>query len=159
MTVIAWDGKTLAADKRAINNGFKGGTVTKVHRWQDGLCAFAGDLDVGMQMVDWLRNDRTAANYPKQQQEKNACSLLVINRDGTAHRYESTPVPLLMENTQQAMGSGRDYALAAMHLGYDARRAVEVACALDSGCGNGIDALDLASVPPPREIKGPGQPQ
>lgn len=143
MTVIAWDGKTLAADKRAMNNGFKGGTVTKIHRWPGGLCAFAGDFDVGMQMVQWLRAGADASNYPKQQAEKSAASFLVVNRDGTVDRYESTPVPLRMENQQQAMGTGRDYALAAMHLGCDAQRAVLVACALDSACGNGVDALEL----------------
>jgi hypothetical protein len=30
-----------------------------------------------------------------------------------------------------------------MYLGFDAVKAVEVACALDNGCGNGIDALTL----------------
>ena len=37
----------------------------------------------------------------------------------------------------------RDFALAAMHLGKSAREAVEVACALDVFCGNGIDTLEL----------------
>lgn len=142
MSVIAWDGKTLVADKRAINNGYKGGVVTKIHRWVGGLCAFSGDLDVGMQMVQWLRDGAKPADYPKQQ-EKNAANFLVIHNNGRVERYESVPVPLVMENPQQAMGSGRDYALAAMHLGFDARRAVQVACALDSGCGNGVDVLEL----------------
>jgi 20S proteasome alpha/beta subunit len=140
MTTIAWDGKTLAADKRAVNNGYSGGTVTKIHHWTGGLCAFSGDLDVGMQMVQWLRDGANPAKYPAQQ-EKNACVFLVIMRDGRTCRYESTPVALWFENEQQAMGSGRDYALAAMHLGKTAREAVEVAIALDCGSGNGIDTL------------------
>ena len=41
------------------------------------------------------------------------------------------------------MGHGRDFTLAAMHLGHDARTAVEVACALDAFCGCGIDTLTL----------------
>jgi 20S proteasome alpha/beta subunit len=143
MTIIAWDGQTLAADKRAVNNGFKGGTVTKIHRWKGGLCGFAGDLDVGMQMVEWLRNGAVASDFPKQQAEKQACSFMVIGADKRVFRYETTPILLHFENETHAMGSGRDYALAAMHLGLTARRAVEVAIALDSGCGNGIDTLTL----------------
>lgn len=143
MTVIAWDGKTLAADKRAVLAGFQGGTVTKIHRWPGGLCAFAGDLDIGMQMVAWLRGGARPEEFPKRQADENAASFLVVNADGTTVRYERAPIPLLFENVKQAMGSGRDYALAAMHLGCDARRAVEVACALDQNCGNGIDAIDL----------------
>jgi 20S proteasome alpha/beta subunit len=142
MTIVAWDGKMLAADKRAINNGYVGGTVTKIHRWDGGLCAFAGDMDIGVQMVQWLRDGAEPDNFPKQQ-EKNAASFMVIHADGRTVRYETTPVPLPFENTIQAMGSGRDYALAVMHLGHDAVKAVEVACALDSGCGNGIDRLTL----------------
>lgn len=143
MTVIAWDGKTLAADKRAVLAGFKGGTVTKIHRWDGGLCAFAGDFDIGMQMVEWVRGGADPDKFPKRQADEGAASFLVICNDGTTYRYERAPVPLPFENVQQAMGSGRDYALAAMYLGFDARRAVEVACALDNGCGNGIDTLTL----------------
>jgi hypothetical protein len=42
-----------------------------------------------------------------------------------------------------AFGSGRDYAEAAMFLGCDAKRAVEVACQFQTDCGNGIDTLRL----------------
>lgn len=143
MTVIAFDGKTLAADKRAVNNGFKGGTVTKIHRWGDGhLCAFSGDYDVGLQLVAWLRAGARPDDFPKKQ-ESMAANLLVVYANGTTARYESAPIAIPFENKLQAMGSGRDYALAAMYLGCDARRAVEVACALDNGCGNGIDELTL----------------
>lgn len=143
MTVIAWDGKTLAADKRAIQNGYVGGTVTKIHRWDGGLCAFAGDFDVGMQMVEWLRGGGNPEKFPTRQAQNCDALFMVIANDGRVARYERTPIPLPFENVQQAMGSGRDYALAAMYLGLSARKAVEVACALDSGCGNGIDELTL----------------
>ncbi|AVQ81666.1 hypothetical protein [Variovorax sp. PMC12] len=145
MTVIAWDGKTLAADKRAVHAGYTGGTVTKIHRWPGGLCAFSGDLDVGVQLVEWLRAGAVPADFPKLQTE-NAANFLVIHVDGSVCQYERTPVPLVFEEGRRAMGSGRDFALAAMHLGHDARAAVEVACALDSGCGNGIDVLMLENV-------------
>lgn len=143
MTIICWDGFTLAADKRALCQGFTGATVTKIHRWSGGLCAFAGEFDIGMAMVQWLRAGAKPEEFPKRQADENAALFMVINLDGSVIRYERAPVPLVFENEYQAMGSGRDYALAAMHLGHDARRAVEVACALDSGCGNGIDALTL----------------
>lgn len=142
MTVIAWDGKTLAADKRCVNNGYSGGVVTKIHRWSGGLCAFSGDLDVGVQMVEWLQNGAKREDYPKLQADNLACFMVIYN-DGRVARYERVPVPMFFEAEQQAMGSGRDYALAAMHLGHGAVRAVEVACTLDSGCGNGIDTLEL----------------
>lgn len=148
MTCIAWDGKTLAADKRAVSVGFKGGTVTKIHRWKGGLCAFAGDFDMGMLLVQWLRTGANPDAYPKRQQSDNPTTFLVIFNDGRTARYEREPIALPFENLPQATGSGRDYALAAMYLGCDARKAVEVACALDISCGNGIDTLDLKCASP-----------
>ena len=44
MTVIAWDGKTLAADRRAcLGNLYR--TIHKLHRLSDCLCASAGGSD------------------------------------------------------------------------------------------------------------------
>ncbi len=57
--------------------------------------------------------------------------------------YLHSAYPELHEDKFNALGAGRDYALAAMYLGFDASRAVEVACALDVNCGNGIDVLTL----------------
>lgn len=147
MTVIAWDGKTLAADKRACNGTSSSNTVTKIHRWIGGLCGFSGDLDLGMAMVQWLENGADAGSFPARQKTEDSVAFIVVHNGGRVVRYEREPVPLHFENRIQAMGSGRDYALAAMHLGHDARKAVEVACALDCGCGNGIDTLCLQAGP------------
>lgn len=144
MTIIVWDGKTLAADKRATSSGFIGGIVTKIHRWDGGLCAFAGNFALGHAMVEWLRSGADVAKFPAAQRTDDWVSFLVVHADGRVVRYEKEPVALPFENLPQVMGSGRDYALAALYLGCDARRAVEVACAMDESCGNGIDTLQLA---------------
>ena len=75
--------------------------------------------------------------------------MLVVLPDRSLHKFESTPHPLRFPPQNFAIGSGRDFALAAMHLGKTAVEAVEVACHFDSGCGNGIDTLtlNLASMP------------
>jgi hypothetical protein len=73
MTVIVWDGKTLAADKQ-----------------------MGGD-------------------YPR----------------------------TVTEDAHHAIGSGRDFAAAAMYLGKTAREAVEVAMALTGFCGHGVDTLEF----------------
>lgn len=142
MTVIAWDGRTLAADKRAVLAGNGAGMITKIFRVNGDLCAFSGDVDVGLQMVEWYRAGCIAEQFPQKQSDDNASTLLVITKDRRVLRYERTTAPLYFEEPFAASGSGRDYALAAMYLGYDARRAVEVACAFDVACGNGIDTLE-----------------
>ena len=116
MTCIAWDGKTLAADKMSCSVGY-GYTVTKIYRLANGgIVGFSGDGDGAMALLAWLNSPRDAAAYP-------------LGQSIECQRY--------------AMGHGRDFALAAMHLGKSAREAVEVACALDVFCGNGIDTLEL----------------
>lgn len=54
MTVIAWDGQTLAADKRAVSGGGIARTVTKIMRHDDALLAITGDWDAGAEMRAWL---------------------------------------------------------------------------------------------------------
>jgi hypothetical protein len=46
MTVIVWDGKTLAADKQATQADLKR-KVTKIHRLRGHLVGVSGDWDRG----------------------------------------------------------------------------------------------------------------
>lgn len=143
MTCIAWDGKTLAADKAGTNSGYRR-TVTKIYRVPDGLVGFAGDASRAMALLQWFRGGRVIADYPEFQKDAEAAvGCIFISKDGESYSYLYTPYPELREDRFDSIGSGRDYALAAMYLGHDSRKAVEVACALDNGCGNGIDTLTL----------------
>lgn len=143
MTCIAWDGTVLAADKRA-STGSAHNTVTKIYRVNKVLVGVSGDLAFGLQMLDWIKNGREVGTFPSSQRdEKTWQPVLVVEEDGTMSRYEQTPFPIRWENKFGAIGSGRDYAMAAMHLGHSAVAAVAVACAHDPACGNGIDVLTL----------------
>lgn len=143
MTVIAFDGKTLAADKRAERAGAGHAIVTKVFKINGCLVAIAGSYDVGMQLVRWFQNGCIDEEFPPIQAEDNDAQLLVITPERRITHYERTTAPLIFEQEKTAMGSGRDYALAAMHLGCDARKAVEVACCFDVFCGNGVDSISF----------------
>jgi ATP-dependent protease HslVU (ClpYQ) peptidase subunit len=143
MTVIAWDGKTLAGDKRT-NFGGLHGTTTKIHRFKGCLLGCAGNTAQIMEMHQWVMSGYKREEFPAPQRDAEKCvSMLVIEPSGKILQYENTPDPIVIENKFWAIGSGRDYAMAAMHLGHSARVAAEVACALDVGCGNGVDTLDL----------------
>ena len=141
MTVIAWDGKTLAGDKRAVYGTYKGGVVTKIHRWEGGLCAIAGDMEQGVQLVSWLKEGAEPDEFPDLGEREG--DFLVIHNDGRIAYYQRSAEPLFFEDPIHALGSGKDYALAAMHLGKSAKEAVEFACELDAYCGNGVDTLEL----------------
>lgn len=149
MTVVAWDGKTLAADKRT-NFGGLHATTTKLQRIKGsfqlcgGLVGCAGNTAQIAEFVDWLENGCQAATFPAVQRDSEKCvSALVVTPDGHLLQYENTPFPIRIENKFWAIGSGRDFAMAAMYIGKTAYDAALVACALDISCGNGIDALRL----------------
>lgn len=144
MTVIAWDGVTLAADKSATSVGYAR-TVTKIFVIPDGLVGMAGDQDHCLELLNWFRTGCDLEKYPKNLVDGNSSAML-IRKDGTCWSYGKLPYPQICEDRFDAMGAGRDYALAAMYLGHDARKAVEVACALDVTCGKGIDVLTLSEV-------------
>lgn len=143
MTVIAWDGKTLAADKRCTYGSLIR-TETKIFRVGGVLCGGSGETSFVNGMIEWVRGGRDLQKFPEHQKSKDDwCSFLVIEADGTPSVYERTPYPIRYEDKFLAIGSGRDFAMAAMHLGKTAKEAVEIASVLDNTCGNGIDALEL----------------
>lgn len=145
MTVVAWDGKTLAADKRATD-GCANSTTTKIKRLPDGsLIGSCGDTSACREVCAWFERGADPSEFPATQRvSATAAWLLVIRPDGAVDYFQTSPYPGRFEDKFFAIGSGRDFALAAMHLGKDARTAVEVACALTVSCGNGVDALELA---------------
>lgn len=144
MTIIVWDGKTLSADKRSLNNGLCL-TVTKIYRLKTGeLFGMSGEMVFCSQVKEWVEAGCIVADFPTAQRDKDDWQpCLVVSRDGKGRVYERTPFPNTYDDNWCALGSGRDYAVAALHLGKTAKEAVEVACLFDCGCGNGIDTLEL----------------
>lgn len=141
MTCIAWDGKTLAADKLMLHGATRK-TTTKIHRHGVELLAVAGDISIGVSMRNWYTSGADPEKFPKRSAEGNA-SLMVIRADRTAWRYEDTPVPFQCEGRFCAWGSGDESAMIAMACGKTAREAVLLVAEYNNGCGNGVDTLEL----------------
>lgn len=141
MTVIVFDGRTLAADRQMTINGMRH-SVTKIHRFGDLLVGCAGDADSCNEMIDWVKTGRWADRFPDLQRTDRYCSCMVID-GGKILLYWQSPVPHVIEDPVCAIGSGRDVAVAAVMCGSDARGAVKIACSLIQDCGMGIDAIDL----------------
>jgi ATP-dependent protease HslVU (ClpYQ) peptidase subunit len=141
MTVIAWDGKTLAADRRVTTGDGAITTGTKIWRLDDALVGYAGDGHTGRELLAWWKEGADPKDFPASAREDKA-SLVVVRRTGI-EQYVSGPQPFHPENERMAWGCGRDFALAVLALGHDARRAVEIASELSAYCGNGVDTLTL----------------
>lgn len=142
MTIIAWDGRVLAADKMSSSGGFIR-KVTKIYVVPEGIVGFCGSGVAARAMLEWFRNGRKADLWPKiQGSDKDAYSLFV-DWSGRHWTYEDWPHPIPQENSWDAIGSGRDYAAAMLHTGQGAVRAVQVASDLCIDCGMGYDVIVL----------------
>lgn len=143
MTVLVWDGKSFAADKQSTVGG-QCNKVTKIFRLEDGIVGFFGDAGHARALLRWFQSARSPGEYPaKPADAEYSAGAVMVTKEREIRVYGSGPHYEVIEDKRGAWGCGRDYALAAMHLGCDAQRAVEVAIELDLFCGVGIDVLTL----------------
>lgn len=142
MTTIAWDGKTLAADTQLTANGMRYST-TKAHRLADGsLFASCGDHGLNTAVRRWLEDQ----SQPKPVVGKDdGFSGLLIKADGSLFRMDTSMNLCPVQSAFFADGSGRDYAMAAMHLGKTAKEAVELASLFCVFTGGSITELTLGA--------------
>lgn len=142
MTVIAWDGTTLAGDKLANMAGLRV-SVTKIHRIAGCLVGSSGSSAEANELMAWFSRGADPKDFPEARRDsENWSGLLVIRPDLTVLKYEHTPYPVILDPGQKVgIGSGRDFAIAAMHFGANAETAVLVTNRLCSDCGLGVDTL------------------
>jgi len=145
LTTIAFSRKygMIAADRRSNEGNSKHGEASKIFKINGHLVGFAGRADTSALLRYWFENGAKPEEWPDPYDDETDCSMIVVTPDGKVMYYERFPIPIVMENEFFALGSGRDFALAAMALGCNPERAVEVACELDLYSGNGVDVLCL----------------
>ena len=142
MTIIVWDGKTLASDKQATNAGLKR-QVTKIFVINGHMVGFSGDFDYAQTMKHWFESGCKPEEFPKHQEDDNKwVGMVVITPDKRVLKYERSPYPMdFTEAGAHCFGAGRDFAYGALAMGANAVEAVEVTCRYENSCGMGIDFL------------------
>lgn len=153
MTTVAWDGTTLAADKQTTSSYIRGkGTkvyrikmIDETHPYHEAIVACWGVYDHLPELLNWFEVESAdPAKYPTFQKDENeSICILMITKLREILTFTSSAYPSRREDQFVAYGSGREFALAAMHLGHCARVAIEVASYFDIYTGNGIDTLTL----------------
>lgn len=145
MTILVFDGTTLAADKMAESSGYAR-TVRKIFKLDGHLLGISGDLSRGLELLAWWAasdNGTKLDGFPKTDDEERHSFMWVVKPDGTIMCYEETAFPCVFEDKTFAAGCARDLAIGAMAMGADAVKAVQVAIDNEIHCGNGIDTLTL----------------
>lgn len=144
MTVICWDGVSIAADCQGTTAGLRR-LVHKLVRVKIGdkpeeVLALAGEQSMYGPLVEWYKSGADPEKYPKRQETDDYSTVMVASRAGLKW-YGRQPYPAPCADPFTASGSGRDYAIAAMHLGKTAKEAVEIASLFDTDCGMGVDVI------------------
>lgn len=135
-----WDGKTLAADRQGTNNGYACQLV-KIRLTRIGeVVAWTGDPALGQRMADWYERGKRQRDWPPRQNTNDWARLIVAHLDCRCEYFEQEPCGIPVVDGYTAWGNGRDYALGALAMGADARRAVEITNLLCTDCGFGVDA-------------------
>jgi len=142
MSVIVWDGKTLAADTLATNGNLKRYT-TKVWRMGDRLVGGAGTATGIQAMLDWIEGGMKREAFPKEDTSEDSVVVWVVHKNGYVAKFEGGPYPITYHDETWADGSGRDFAYGAMAMGADAAKAVEVACLYDAYCGGKVETVSF----------------
>lgn len=143
MTVIAWDGHTLSADRMTTF----GGTPlpwTKVHRLtaENGrrvLIGFSGNVAYSLAFMAWMLGD--ASEPPSY--DVDASIMCVDDHMDVWFRCAKVPLWDRLPGGRMAIGCGADLALGAMEYGATSAKAVEIASRLNTECGFGVDSVSF----------------
>lgn len=141
MTTVAWDGKTMASDSLATDAwGLKEEVFDKILSGKDFLAGTAGEKGG---ITRWWKEVASLSfwevveyGYPEFDRDTNDPSIVLVNK-WNIYRH-ANGVFVEMQRRFHAVGSGRDYALAAMRCGKSAAVAVKIAMEFDNGTGGRI---------------------
>jgi hypothetical protein len=147
MTVIAWDGRYLAADTRETlgYSGIAQAPKTKIICSKSVAYASEGRIHHRhlLAMISWWQEGADPARMPfhGHGEGKDAGMIVVVGKDQQcALSYVSPYAHDLI--APWACGCGCDYAIGAMECGVAAMEAVRIACKHDSRCAEPIDFID-----------------
>ena len=141
MTIIAWDGKSLAADRHMTSDGLRS-ECTKIYKNKDMVLAICGTLACGFELLEWYKKGKKKKDWPSFQATDDWTTLVVAHKKKVFY-LEGQPNPIEVLEPFYAWGSGRDYALGAMEMGATAKQAVEIASKFNIHCGYGVDVFKL----------------
>ena len=136
MTTIAasFSQKEIAADSMVTLESCHY-QVTKLRRGSQSVFGAAGDWDGCLKFLNALESGNIA-------DLETDITLLELRRDGI-WVYEGCITPAKIKNDFYAIGTGANYAIAAMRLGCTPTEAVAIACEFDPQSRGPIDTLKL----------------
>ena len=143
MTIIAWDGRIIAADGLVS----AGGVITsrnhkKLLVEDNRIFGLAGGLGFMPHLVHWYKNGAKPGEAPKD----TDWTFIVLEGGGVARCASNTFPYMDSYDPPWAWGSLWCVAYGAMLAGKTAVEAVEIMCRTDTECGGEIQAVNIDEV-------------
>ena len=142
MSVVAWDGTHMAADRQATCGDMRRRTV-KLVRSKDGKRVFSwtGTESLGRILMAWYEDGRDPAKWPAAQATTDWTRMLVAHKD-RIEEWQQHPAPTIHPIGRiAAWGSGRDFAMGALATGSSAKHAELIASRYNVACGMGVTVM------------------
>lgn len=154
MTVIAFDGLTVAADRLdgAGSMRYRRPSTKLVYSEKlDVLFGLTGEAAFFAPLINWYENGKNSDDFPFNDSGRNndPAVFLVFRRslvDGQHEEYRFFRRCPQIIDEPDAWGSGAEYAIGAMDAGLCARDAVIIAAGRDKNSGNGVLTFDLRTM-------------
>ena len=139
MTTIVYDhkNKQIACDSRTTaSNLILTDKAIKFKENEKGLWFFSGSVADESQLIELVHNDKPDIT-------PDCCAFLV--KDGACYlvTFNGDYCAISENKYSHSIGSGGDWALAAIDMGMTAKKAVKYACTRDIGSGGKINVYDI----------------
>jgi ATP-dependent protease HslVU (ClpYQ) peptidase subunit len=135
VTTVAWDGKTLAADRQVSSGSAVYRATGKLHAIPGGVIGCCGSVPQIQRALNWIR-----AGMKGDAPELDEFGAISVIDGEVAIWDDETPIPI-GAGERIAIGSGGSWAMAAMDFGKSAIEAVEYAATRDHDTGCGVDSV------------------
>lgn len=147
MTTIAFDGRFLAADTMGDNGGLRVPThkIFRTEAFVIGGSGSYGDISKYWRLIkDMSLADVLAHGYPDWDDDGGGPGMILVGRNNPVLAYYLCgPSWVKIERRYHAIGSGRDFAIAAMSLNLDAEEAVKLAISFDVFSGGEVEVVEV----------------
>lgn len=141
MTTIAANRHCMAADRK-VTDGDTRYYSKKIKRVGKAIVGCAGTAALCNQFFVWFKTRRDKDKPVIKDADEDTLDAIVLTDEGRLFVYDKDCQVDELEDDYYAVGTGRQAALAAMFLGADPARAVQVAREIDNDTGGQIDVLE-----------------
>ena len=147
MTTIVYKDGVMASDSQVTLGQYKHLSSKKIVKINGCLVAAAGPVNVCQEYMHWFKANVPRQNFsrlPKfMSSESGNFELLVVTRKGEMWFQAGNNAPERIYGDYYVIGSGKAYAVTALHLGLDVKAAVRTAMRFDTGTGGQVHTIKL----------------